>query len=62
MDPNENRKRIRALVAKILDAADGDDTDIVLEADAIELAELVSAQDEWLCNGGLAPSAWKKSA
>ena len=60
MDPNATLEQIRDLYTNLVDLLDeeyavgrgkfGDD--------AIRLAELVEALDEWLSNGGFLPKAW----
>lgn len=54
MDPNETLKRLRKLAKRIGSMAEPYDDD------ALELAELVDALDQWITNGGFLPRDWKK--
>jgi hypothetical protein len=74
MDPNETLRRIRALseriVAREAERAEDDSVDGSLsscfanleaqEDDAVELAELTHALDEWLTKGGFLPTEWHR--
>lgn len=57
MDPKANIKEQRELAAKIIAAWDAltDDDDSVIARDALRLAELVQALDEWRRKGGFDP-------
>lgn len=57
MDPNANLEEQRALASKILDRCDAGDE--IYGLDAVRLAELVQALDEWI-NGGFLPAEWRK--
>jgi len=57
MDPNKTLDQLRTLVAEILHAEDGEDTDPREERDL--LAEWFDALDSWLTSGGFAPSDWQ---
>jgi hypothetical protein len=53
MDVNATLARIRELSSPLA----------VLDADeATELAELISALDEWMSTGGFPPAAWQRGA
>src|SRR5262245_56929870 len=56
MDPNANLIEQKRCADAILRAVD---TDTILVGDAIRLAELVLALDEWLQRGGFLPTAWQ---
>lgn len=56
MDPDANLKEQRLLAQTILH---GDDADSIDTGDAVRLAELVQALDEWLVKGGFLPTAWQ---
>lgn len=56
MDPNANLAEQQLLAARILD---GDD--YVDSGDAVRLAELVQAMDEWIKKGGFLPTEWQAS-
>lgn len=68
MDPDANLERQREIAQEIvtlIDSSEGDDWSeterSVLEqvsALANELADLVSALDEWITKGGFLPGAW----
>jgi hypothetical protein len=55
MDPNATLNDIRKTVKAITDAHDRDEC---CPTDAIRLAELVEALDNWIVNGGFLPDAW----
>jgi hypothetical protein len=50
MDPNENLREQRRIIAEILD---GNFTN------AQRLAQLVDVLDEWICKGGDLPDSWQ---
>jgi len=54
MDPDANLKE-QLLLAQKANKLDGELTD----EDAIRLAELVLALDEWIRNGGFLPKLWR---
>lgn len=56
MDPNENLRKQREIVAKI---RAGSLIGVALEEKAIELVDFVEAMDTWLVNGGFLPAAWQ---
>lgn len=57
MDPNANLDEQLRQALRMLEASDeGRDPD---PHDALRLAELVYALDEWLCGGGFMPSRWQ---
>lgn len=58
MDPNANLFRQITLATRIRHAADNGQK--VSEADAEELAELVTALDNWIRRGGFLPTAWER--
>lgn len=65
MDPDENLKKQRELVAEILHLADTDDASMTDSTTAlgnlgIELAEHVAALDQWISRGGFIPARWKR--
>ncbi len=53
MDPNENLKRQRVLVKRILNS-------LRASEQSTELAELVEALDQWITNGGFLPKPWAR--
>lgn len=53
MDPNENLRLQRDIVADLL-AGKGIDQNL-----AVDLAELTRAMDEWLSKGGFLPDDWR---
>lgn len=53
MDPNANLAEQRRLIADMLGANDEIDT-----GDALRLAELAQALDEWISRGGFLPKEW----
>lgn len=55
MDPNANLATLRRLVDRIIAAPD-----LAGQDDAIELATLTEALDNWLSRGGFLPSEWQK--
>lgn len=57
MDPNECLRQIRDLVRQVEMSANTGAPHFQL---ALELAERVTALDEWLTKGGFVPSAWWK--
>lgn len=71
MDPDTNLERQREIaqeIVTIIDSSEGDDWSeterSVLEqvsALANELADLVSALDEWITKGGFLPAEWTRS-
>lgn len=54
MDPNANLAEQRRIVANMVDGH-------ITDEDALRLAELVIALDEWISKGGFLPSAWVRS-
>jgi hypothetical protein len=64
MDPNENLKQQRACIATMneMDGQMGIENMREFETAAWKLAELSSALDEWLCNGGFKPDDWTHRA
>ena len=55
MDPNENLAHQLRLAKSIID-----DEYEVDSADAVDLAELVVALNDWIVAGGFLPAAWKR--
>ncbi len=55
MDPNANLNEQRRIRERILNGSA-----INVESDAIRLAELSEALDEWIKGGGFLPAAWKR--
>jgi hypothetical protein len=55
MDPNANLKEMREIAKTILSGEEYD-----TGYDAVRLAELVEALDEWITKGGFLPEAWSK--
>lgn len=67
MDPEANLKEQRTLAEDIIDILDDEtndeqDYDVLAEvaAQAMRLAELVQAMDQWMSRGGFMPSDWAK--
>jgi hypothetical protein len=56
MDPNANLEEQRRLIHAIF----ADETSSTNYDALMRLAELSQALDEWLCNGGFLPTAWKQ--
>lgn len=60
MDPDANLAEQRRLAAGLIDALDAEDTatmsDVAIQA--LRLAELVQALDEWMTGGGMRPRGW----
>ena len=56
MDPDANLSSIRILSESILEKCDSDT--VIPPDDAIRLAELVQALDDWICKGGFLPHNW----
>ena len=54
MDPNANLDRLLELARRMADQ----EADDIEEDNAIELAELILALDEWLRRGGFLPRRW----
>jgi hypothetical protein len=54
MDPNENLKQQREIIARMFDP----ESEHVDSGDALELAQLVQDLDEWISKGGVVPRAW----
>jgi len=54
MDPESNLAAQRRIIARML--ADG--SDHVDTSDAVRLAELAQALDEWIVGGGFLPRDW----
>ena len=64
MDPNANLTEQLEIAQQIISGVaqqvvSGDYDDIDLEEDAVRLAELVLALDEWIRRGGFLPGAWQ---
>lgn len=57
MDPTAALAEMRTLSARMLD----DESDHVDTGDAVRLAELVQALDQWIGVGGFLPVDWTKS-
>ena len=53
MDPDETLRQLRSLAGRILATDSDPDAD-----DAVRLAELASALDDWLTTGGFLPARW----
>jgi hypothetical protein len=66
MDPNENLRRQREILAELRELADRDgDTprDLLDEEERdllVELSALSEDLDEWMSKGGFAPEAWQR--
>jgi hypothetical protein len=56
MDPNVNLREQRMIIADML----AEDSDEIDTGDALRLAELAQALDEWISKGGFLPDAWKR--
>ena len=56
MDPNANLKEQREIIAAML----AEDSEEIDTGDAVRLAELAQALDEWISKGGFLPDAWRK--
>jgi len=56
MDPNANLNEQRNIIAAML--AEG--SEHIDSGDAVRLADLVQALDEWITKGGFLPDAWRK--
>jgi hypothetical protein len=56
MDPNANLEAQRRIVARIIDL----DATAIDPVDAVALADLVQALDEWLTRGGFLPAEWQR--
>lgn len=54
MDPDANLAEQRRIIARML--ADGSES--IDTGDAVRLAELAQALDEWIAKGGFLPKAW----
>ena len=55
MDPNANLNEQRRIIARML----ADDSESIDTGDALRLAELAQALDEWIANGGFLPAEWR---
>jgi len=55
MDPNANLEEQRQIISEMLD----EDSESIDTGDAVRLAELAQALDEWIIGGGFLPKAWK---
>jgi hypothetical protein len=55
MDPNANLEEMREIAKTILSGEEYD-----TGYDAVRLAELVEALDEWITKGGFLPKAWSR--
>jgi len=62
MDPNTNLEEQRRIAARLLADRQRSTHSREVDAvqDAIRLAELVQALDEWITRGGFLPSEWSK--
>lgn len=58
MDPNATLMELRALAQAHMD--EGPEETGLDVADAVRMAELVQALDEWITRGGFLPDAWQK--
>jgi len=56
MDPNANLAEQRRIVARMLD----EESEHIDTGDAVRLAELAQALDEWISKGGFLPDAWRR--
>jgi hypothetical protein len=56
MDPNANLKETLELAEAITAASDNEQP--INEDDAVRLAELVIAMNEWMQKGGFCPTRW----
>lgn len=56
MDPNANLNESLELAESIIAASDNDQP--IPEVDAVRLAELVVAMNEWMQKGGFSPTRW----
>ena len=54
MDPNETLKKLRKIVAGIINEADG-----LHREKEIEFAEAFEDLDDWICSGGFLPNDWE---
>ena len=54
MDPDANLNEQRRIVARML----AHDSEAIDTNDAIRLAELAQALDEWITKGGFLPAEW----
>lgn len=62
MDPNENIKEQRLLISGMIDDENPDKKEGSIDTgDAVQLAELARALDEWIGNGGFLPEFWRKN-
>jgi len=55
MDPDANLEEQREIIARMLDP----ESESIDSGDAVRLAELAQALDEWLSKGNFLPVAWK---
>lgn len=64
MDPNEALRIIRDLCQYVIDEAYDDDGDWrgenTIAGFAVDLADEISALDNWIVNGGFLPADWVK--
>lgn len=60
MDPDETHRRMLALAASVIEAADSDHHTGDLIDEASELADAILALDGWIRSGGFLPDAWRK--
>lgn len=56
MDPDANLKEQREIAKAMLDP----ESEYVDSGDALRLAELQTALDEWLMSGGFLPRDWRR--
>jgi len=56
MDPNSNLKEQLEITERMLDP----DSEYVDSGDALRLAELVEALNEWIRKGGFLPKKWQQ--
>lgn len=60
MDPTANLAEQLAIAQGVIDIADRRDTNDINGRDALRLAELVLALNEWIVKGGFLPEQWKR--
>jgi hypothetical protein len=56
MDPTANLQEQRRIIAQML----AEDSQEIDTGDALRLAELAQALDEWITKGGFLPEEWKR--
>lgn len=57
MDPDANLREQLEIATEIIAASDEDEG--ISEVEAVRLAELMIALDEWIRRGGFLPDAWR---